>query len=112
MDVSVSMSATLNELIVKDPNISYKQLFRSGREVGHDIMGTMTNVLLFTYICGLIPLVLIEMKNGISLITIIKLHIPFEISRFLIGGIGIVISIPISLGVSILLFKVLRRKKV
>lgn len=112
MDVCVSMSATLNELLVKDPQISYKKLIYSGREVGHDIMGTMTNVLLFTYICGLIPLVLIEMKNGISLITIIKLHIPFEISRFLIGGIGIVLSIPVSLVISILLFKTLRRKKV
>lgn len=112
MDVCVSMSATLNELIVKDPDISYKQLFKSGREVGHDIMGTMTNVLLFTYICGLIPLVLIEMKNGISLITIIKLHIPFEISRFLIGSIGIVLSIPISLAISVILFKTVRRKKV
>ena len=112
MDVCVSMSATLNELLVKDPKISYKKLVYSGREVGHDIMGTMTNVLLFTYICGMIPLVLIQMKNGISLITIVKLQIPFEISRFLIGGIGIVLSIPISLVISILLFKTLRRKKV
>lgn len=111
MDVSISIAAVMNELITKDPAISVKKLFMSGREVGHDIMGTMTNVLLFTYVCGIIPLTLIKMKNEIKLLSVIRLQIPFEISRFLIGGIGIVLSIPISIAVSILLLKVLGRRK-
>lgn len=111
MDVSISIAAIINELIVKDPRISLKKLFISGREVGHDIMGTMTNVLLFTYVCGIIPLTLIKMKNEIRLFSIVRLQIPFEISRFLIGGIGIIISIPISIGISILLLKVVGRRK-
>lgn len=110
MDVGVSIAATINELIEKDPDISYRSLLRSGRAVGHDIMGTMTNVLLFTYVCGLIPLTLIKLKNEISLISIIRLQIPFEVCRFLIGGIGIVIAIPISIGISLLLLKTFRRK--
>lgn len=39
-------------------------------------MGTMINVLLFVFGCGLIPMCLIRMNNDVSLITIIKLHIP------------------------------------
>ncbi|HIW20613.1 MAG TPA: YibE/F family protein [Candidatus Dorea intestinavium] len=111
MDVSISIAAVMNELITKNSNISVKKLFLSGKEVGHDIMGTMTNVLLFTYVCGIIPLTLIKMKNEIRLLSIIRLQIPFEISRFLIGGIGIILSIPISIGVSILLLKVIGRRK-
>ena len=77
MDVAVSIAAALNELILKDPGISVKSLARSGREIGHDIMGTMINVLLFTYICGLIPLMIMKMKNEVSLLTIVRLQIPF-----------------------------------
>lgn len=111
MDVGVSMAATVGELVEKDADISVGRLIKSGREVGYDIMGTMISVLLFTYLAGLMPMFLIKMKNDISLITLIQLHIPFEITRFLVGGIGILISIPISLLVSIGLFK-LRRKMV
>lgn len=43
MDVAVSMAASMNELMVKNPEIHFKEMFRSGREIGHDVMGTMIN---------------------------------------------------------------------
>ncbi len=54
-------------------------------------MGTMINVLLFVFSCGLIPMCLIRMNNDVSLITIIKLHIPCELCRFLVESRGIVL---------------------
>lgn len=110
MDVSVSIAAALQELIMRKPDITFRALVHSGREIGYDIMGTMMNVLLFTYICGLIPLMLIKMKNEISLITIIRLQIPFEICRFLIGSIGIVMAIPVSIGIASIVMKMGRRR--
>ena len=109
MDVTVTISATLGELVRKSPSIRWKELFRSGREVGYDIMGTMISVLLFTFGCGLIPTFLIRMNNDISFLTIAKLNIPFEICRFLIESIGIVIAIPISIFVAASLLKIKRR---
>lgn len=111
MDVTVTISATLGELVRKRPSIRWKELFRSGREVGYDIMGTMISVLLFTFGCGLIPTFLIRMNNDISFLTIAKLNIPFEICRFLIESIGIVIAIPISIFVSASLLKIKRRRE-
>lgn len=111
MDVTVTISATLGELIRKRPSIRWKELFRSGREVGYDIMGTMISVLLFTFGCGLIPTFLIRMNNDISFLTIAKLNIPFEICRFLIESIGIVIAIPISIFVAASLLKIKRREE-
>ena len=110
MDVSVTICASLHELSNKNPDIHIKQLFKAGREIGFDIMGTMINVLLFTYVCGLMPLIIIKMKNGISLLSIIKLQIPFEISSFLMGSIEILITIPVSIGISSILFKKGRNK--
>ena len=110
MDISISMASTMSELIEKDNNISRKRLLSSGGELGYDIMGTMINVLLFTYICGEIPLIILKMKNGFNLINLITLHMPFELYRFLIGSIGILIAIPISQLVSVLILKKGSRK--
>ena len=109
MDVAVSIAAALQELVRKKPDITFLELAHSGREIGYDIMGTMMNVLLFTYICGLIPVMIIKMKNEISLLTIVRLQIPFEISRFLIGSIGIVAAIPVSILIASAIMKVGRK---
>lgn len=110
MDVAVTLSAAMGELIRKKPDITMKQLYRSGREVGYDIMGTMISVLLFTFAAGLIPSFLIRMNNDVAFFTNVKSYIPFEISRFLIESIGIVSAIPISIIIASGLFKWRSRK--
>lgn len=111
MDVSVTICASLHELTVKNPHATLKQLADAGRQIGYDIMGTMINVLLFTYICGLMPLIILKMKNNISLLSIIKLQMPFEITSFLMGSIEILITIPAAIFVSSLLFRKRGNKK-
>lgn len=105
MDVAVTISAALGEILHKNPEVTFFQLFRSGREIGYDIMGTMMNVLLFVFGCGLIPSFLIRMNNDIGFLTIVRLHIPYEICRFLIESIGIVLTIPISILIASLFMK-------
>ena len=56
MDVSVAISVALSEIVRKKPDVTFFELFKSGREIGYDIMGTMINVLLFVFGCGLIPM--------------------------------------------------------
>lgn len=116
MDVAVTISSGLGEIIYKNPKVTFSQIFRSGREIGYDIMGTMMNVLLFVFGCGLIPTFLLQMNNGIRMLTILRLHIPHEICRFLVESIGIVLSIPISIFVASFFMKChemkpLRREK-
>ena len=52
MDVAVAIAAALSEIVTKRPEVTFRELFRSGREIGYDIMGTMINVLLLSYFCG------------------------------------------------------------
>ena len=40
-----------------------------GRHIGQDIMGTMTNILLFSYLSGSLAMVLIYLKMRIHLLT-------------------------------------------
>lgn len=97
MDVAVTIATALEEIVCKKPEVTFLQMFRSGREIGYDIMGTMMNVLLFVFGCGLMPTFLIRMNNEVGFLTIVRLNIPYEICRFLVESIGIVLAIPISI---------------
>lgn len=105
MDISISISSSLNELLEKDPKITKKQLTKSGFNIGKDIMSTMINVLFFTYICTSIPNLTILFRNGISLSTLINEYISLEMTRALTGAIGITITIPIAIYTTVLLYK-------
>lgn len=112
MDVSISIVSGVEELLIKQPNMQLKKLISSIREMGYDIMGTMMNVLLFTYISGALPMMIIKVKNGYTLYHFINFQMVFEIIRFLLGAIGIVLAIPVAGGCSIFIYRIINRKKV
>ena len=101
MDVAITMSASIFSLYEKNNTISVASLKKSGLEIGKDIMGTMTNILFFAYISGSIPLLILYFKNGSPLLFTLSMNLSLELARALAGGIGIVITIPIGIYVSI-----------
>jgi len=101
MDVAITMSSSIFGLYEKNNNISVKALVRSGREIGKDIMGTMTNILLFAYISGTIPMLILYFKNTSPLGFTLSMNLSLELARALAGGIGIVLTIPIGLYITI-----------
>lgn len=96
MDVSISIAAGVSEVVAKAEGITAKALVSSIREMGYDIMGTMINVLFFTYLSGTIPILVLKIKNGYTLYHLVKFQLVFETICFLIGAIGIVLAIPVS----------------
>lgn len=101
MDVAISISAAMFELYEKDHTISVKSLKESGLEIGRDIMGTMTNILFLAYVSGSIPMLILSFKNFTALNFTLSINLSLEIARALAGGVGIVLTIPIGLYVSI-----------
>lgn len=101
MDVAISISAAMFELYQKDNTISTKELRASGMDIGRDIMGTMTNILFFAYVSGSIPMLILYFKNFSPFGFTLSLNLSLELARALSGGIGIVITIPITLYTSI-----------
>ncbi|CAM4079554.1 YibE/F family protein [Lederbergia lenta] len=101
MDVAITMSSSIFALYEKDNNISIKALKTSGMDIGKDIMGTMTNILFFVYISGTIPMLVLYLKNASALSFTLSMNLSLELARALAGGIGIVLTIPIGLYVSI-----------
>ncbi len=101
MDVAITISSAISELIEKNKKISKKNLQKSSKEIGKDIMSTMSNVLFFTYLCAGLPIFVLALRNGFSMYNYISTNLSLELSRFLIGSIGIVMTIPITTNVSI-----------
>ena len=106
MDVTVTISAATGEIVRKNPSVSIRKLIHSGREIGYDIMGTMINVLLFVLVSGMIPMFILKMNNEIRFITLVRYHIPYDICRFLIESIGIVLAIPVSVLIASIIMKI------
>ncbi|GEN46391.1 YibE/F family protein [Alkalibacillus haloalkaliphilus] len=108
MDVAITMSSSLFNLYEKNSNISNKALRKSGMDIGKDIMGTMTNILFFVYISGSIPMIILYLKNSAALGFTLNMNLTLELARALAGGIGIVVTIPI--GVYLTIFFINRKR--
>lgn len=104
MDVSMSIASTINEIYTIDNTKTSKELFRSGMNVGKDIIGTMANTLILVYLGASLPLILLT--SNINLQNFINLNqVVTEISSALIGSIAIVLCVPFTAYVSSKLIK-------
>ncbi len=105
MDIAVTINASVSELMVTSQHCTRKSIVDSIVEIGHDTMGTMVNVLFFSYLSGSFPLIVLKFSNGYGLDTIVSVDYIFDIIRFLTGSIGIVLAIPISGLIAVILFR-------
>lgn len=104
MDTSVSIASTINEIHETDKTLSIAQLFKSGMNVGRDIIGTMSNTLILVYLGSSLPLVLLS--TNIDFNKFFNLNqVSTEILSALIGSIAILMSVPITAIVAATLIK-------
>lgn len=72
VDVSISISSSMNEVYKNNLTIRKNELLKSGLNIGKDILGTMTNTLLFAYIGGFMTLIIYFNELHYSITDIIK----------------------------------------
>lgn len=96
MDIAITLSSSLGEIISYEPEKTKAQLYQSGLKVGSDVVGPMVNIMFFSYLSGSIPMTLIFLRNDMSFNFIFPVSLSLEVTRALVGSIGIVLSIPIT----------------
>lgn len=97
MDVGMSVASSMFEIKSISPEIKLWDLFRSGMNVGRDIMGTMTNTLILAYLGSSTPLLLLFYSYNVPLQQIINLDaISTELVRAFSGSIGLIAAIPLT----------------
>ncbi|KAB3526240.1 YibE/F family protein [Alkaliphilus serpentinus] len=97
MDVSMSIISFIFEMKDKYPTTTPQSLFKSGLNVGKDMMATMANTLILAYAGASLPIFLLFTTMEVSFIDAINLEfISEEILRSLCGSIGLISTIPLS----------------
>ena len=97
MDVAMSISSAMWEIIAVSPAIPQKQLMQSGMNIGRDIIGSMSNTLILAYVSTSIPVLLlfILFSNGFTEIINLEL-LAAEVLRAVAGSIGLICTIPLT----------------
>ena len=104
MDTAVSIASTINEIHETKPDLGVRDLFRSGMNVGRDIIGTMSNTLILVYLGNSLPLVLLS--GNIDLQKFFNLNqVATEIAAALVGSIAILLCVPATAIVAACLIK-------
>ena len=108
MDVGMSIASSLDEIKNKTKDISWKELFKSGMNIGKDVIGTMTNTLILAYVGGALTLILLFLACDMGMNEILnKETIAQEVISAIAGSMGVVFTVPITA----LIYSVLNRRK-
>ncbi len=97
MDVAMSISTSLWEVKERPESASFNVLYKSGMNIGRDIMGTMANTLILAYIGSSLSIILLLSVYSTSLTFLLNREmIVVEILQALVGSFGILITMPLT----------------
>jgi len=97
MDVGISIASSIKEVKEANQGFGFSKLFSSGMNVGRDIIGTMSNTLIFAYVGVALPTILLYNGLGESWIKFINFNfIADEMVRSIGGSIGLIAVIPLT----------------
>ena len=97
MDVGMSIASTLNELKEINPHMTAGQLFRSGMNVGRDMMGTMTNTLILAFTGGSINTLVFIYAYHYQYQQIINMYsVGIELLQGLSASMGVILAAPLT----------------
>lgn len=109
MDVGMSIASSLDEIKMKNPDITWTELLKSGMNIGRDVIGTMTNTLILAYVGGSLTLILLFMACDMNIFEILnKETIAEQIISAIAGSMGVVYTVPITA----LAYSILNRDRV
>ncbi|MDU7242170.1 YibE/F family protein [Clostridium sp.] len=96
MDVSMSIASTINEIHLHNPEISKGDLFKSGINVGRDMMGTMSNTLILAFTGGSINTLIINYAYNLKYNQLINMYqVGIEIMQGISGSLAIILAVPL-----------------
>ena len=96
MDVTMGIASSLAEVHAANPQLSRRELFRSGMNIGRDAMGTMANTLILAFAGSSLNTLLLCQVYDYPLIQIFNADaIAVEMIRGVAGSIGILLTVPL-----------------
>ena len=97
LDVGISITASMAELVDYDPDIPLRRLWQAGTSVGGEVLGSMINTLILAYLGSTLPMAVLISSAGADVIGLLNdPYIGQEIVQSLAGTAGLLLTIPMT----------------
>lgn len=101
MDVAMSIASALEEVHAANPELGFGRLFRSGMNIGQDLVGTMTNTLILAFLGSSFTLILYLFSLGLARYQLLpSAYLAIETISGVSSSIGMILAIPLTAAVS------------
>ena len=101
MDVTMGIASSLSEVHDANPGLTRRELFRSGMNIGRDMVGTMTNTLILAFLGSGFTLILYLYSLGLAPHQLLSsAYLSIEVVSGISSSIGVILSIPLTALVS------------
>ena len=95
MDVAVSILAALREVALASRNPRPAELFRSGISMGQDLIGTMSNTLIFAFTGGALSTMLVFYSYGVQVHQLLNSdYLTVELAQGLCSTAAVIMTVP------------------
>ncbi len=104
-DVAMSISSAMNELISVNPNLTRKELFKSGMAIGRDMVGTMTNTLILAFVGSslIVMIYLVSLEPSYQQLMSTG-YLSVEVVQGVASSVGVILAVPLSVLIGTVLY--------
>ena len=100
MDVAMSISSAIQELTQVNEALTRRQLWKSGMNIGRDMVGTMTNTLILAILGSGLTLIVYIYSLGLQPWQLLSsAYISLEAISAIASSIGVMLAVPLTAGI-------------
>ena len=97
LDLSIDISAAMEELHQVNPGLGKAQMMKSGMNIARSVVGSQTTTLLLAYIGSYLTIMMVYMAQGTPVMSILNAQsVASEILHTLVGCIGLMLVGPLT----------------
>ncbi len=97
MDVAMSISSAMQELTSVNSRLTRQDLWKSGMNIGRDMIGTMTNTLILAFVGSSFLMVLYIYSLGVPIYELLSSTlVATELVHSIASSIGVIVSVPLT----------------
>ncbi|BBF41666.1 integral membrane protein [Lachnospiraceae bacterium KM106-2] len=105
MDVAMSISSAMQELITVNPELQKHEMWRSGMNIGRDMIGTMTNTLILAFVGSSFVMVIYIWTLKLPLYELLSSNlVATELVHSIASSIGVILSVPLTVLISTFIY--------
>jgi uncharacterized membrane protein len=99
MDMNISIAASLYEMKEVQPNLSPREMFRSGIAIGRDMIGTMCQTLVLAFVGSSLATLLVLISYGTRFDQFMSSdYAAIEVVQGVAGSMAVILAVPITAG--------------